>query len=89
MAQIDSIRALFSSDQHSLGRFRRDSSVLLEITRTRTELADLRRLAASPNGTVGRMRSDSAIVRAIQRDLIAIDSLKADMKKHPLRYIAF
>jgi hypothetical protein len=89
MAQIDSIRTLFSSDQHSLGRFRRDSTVLLEITRTRTELADLRRLAASPNGTFGRLRSDSAIVRAIQRDLVAIDSLKADMKKHPLRYIAF
>ena len=63
--------------------------MLLEITRTRTELAELRGLAASPNGTFGRVRSDSAIVRAIQRDLVAIDSLKADMKKHPLRYIAF
>jgi hypothetical protein len=35
------------------------------------------------------MRNDSAIVRAIRRDLLAIDSLRADMKKHPLRYIAF
>ena len=33
--------------------------------------------------------TDSAIVRAIRRDLGAMDSLEADMKKHPLRYIAF
>jgi phospholipid/cholesterol/gamma-HCH transport system substrate-binding protein len=89
MAQVDSIRALVSSEQHSLGRFRRDSSILGEITRTRSELAQLRLLAADPSGSFGRARSDSAIVRAIRRDLVAIDSLRADMKKHPLRYIAF
>ena len=89
MAQVDSIRTLFASNQHSFGRFRRDSTVLFEITRARTELAEVRRLLANPNGSVGRARSDSAIVRAIRRDLVAIDSLKADMKRHPLRYIAF
>ena len=60
-----------------------------EIARTRDELAELRRIAAEPGTSLGRMRSDSAIVRGIHRDLIAIDSLRADMKKHPFRYIVF
>jgi hypothetical protein len=46
-------------------------------------------IADSGVGTVGRFRSDSAIVVAIGRDRIALDSLFADMKKHPFRYIAF
>jgi phospholipid/cholesterol/gamma-HCH transport system substrate-binding protein len=89
MARVDSIRTLVSSDEHSLGRFRRDSSIVTEITRVRTELAELGRLIGDPSGSFGRSRRDSAIVQAIQRDLRGIDSLKADMKKHPLRYIAF
>jgi hypothetical protein len=60
-----------------------------EIGRVRNELAVVQQLAASPNGTVGRFRADSAIVQNVQRTLVAIDSLVADMKKHPLRYIAF
>jgi hypothetical protein len=89
MARVDSIRALVASEEHSLGRFRRDSTIVTEITRTRAELAELRRLMSDPSGSFGRSRADSAIVRAILRDLRAIDSLRADMKKHPLRYIAF
>jgi hypothetical protein len=89
MARVDSIRALVSSKDHALGRFRRDSTIVTEITHTRSELAEIRRLMSDPGGSFGRSRADSAIIRAIQRDLRAIDSLKADMKKHPLRYIAF
>lgn len=89
MAQVDSIRALVSSEQHSLGRFRRDTSIVGEIARARRELTALGLLAADPSGSFGRTRSDSALVRAIRRDLAAMDSLRADMKKHPLRYIAF
>lgn len=89
MAQVDSIRTLLSSTEHSLGRFRRDSSIVSSITRIRNELGEISRLASEPNGTFGRTRSDSAITRAIQRALISMDSLKADVKKHPLRYIVF
>jgi hypothetical protein len=89
MARVDSLRRLLTSNQFSLGRFRRDSSIVREIARTRDELAELRRIAAEPGTSLGRMRSDSAIVRGIHRDLIAIDSLRADMKKHPFRYIVF
>ena len=89
MARVDSIRRLLASDVHSLGRFRRDSTLLTEVGRIRDELAVVQQLASSPNGTIGRIRSDSTIIRNVHRDLAAIDSLFADIKKHPLRYIAF
>ncbi|HXT14563.1 MAG TPA: MlaD family protein [Gemmatimonadaceae bacterium] len=89
MAQADSIRALVASDQHSLGRFRRDSTLLHSIGEVRAELEHVQTLAASPDGTIGRFRTDSALTHAMHRDLAALDSLFADIKKHPLRYIAF
>jgi hypothetical protein len=89
MAQVDSIRALLASDQHSLGRFRRDSSLVRDVGQLRTEMQRLQALAADPNGTIGRVRADSAITRGIHRDLVALDSLFADIKKHPQRYVAF
>lgn len=89
MTRVDSIKALLTSDKSALGRFRRDSTLILEIGRVRRDLADVQRLADSPQGTIGRFRTDSALTRALHRDLIAMDSLFADLKKHPLRYIAF
>lgn len=89
MARVDSIRRLLSTNEHSVGRFRRDTSLVREVGDLRLEMQRLNELAASPTGTIGRLRSDSAIVMGIHRDLAALDSLFADLKKHPLRYIAF
>ncbi|HVX40999.1 MAG TPA: MlaD family protein [Gemmatimonadaceae bacterium] len=89
MAAADSLRALVGSNQHSLGRFRRDSTLTREIAEVRAELARVQQLAMSPNGTIGRFRTDSAIVRGLHRDIASMDSLFADVQKHPLRYIAF
>ena len=89
LAQTDSIRALLGSSENSLGRFRRDSTLLASVTKVRATLDSLQRLAASPNGTIGRFRADSAIMMNIQRDRAALDSLIADIKKHPLRYTPF
>lgn len=89
MTQFDSIQALVGSNALSLGRFRRDTSLMIQLGQIRSALADAQRLAESPNGTIGRARTDSVIVRNVHRDLAAVDSLIADMKKHPLRYIAF
>ena len=89
MARVDSIRTLVGSNQHSLGRFRRDSTLAEEIRLVRAELAEVQRLASSPNGTIGRLRADSAIIRNVHRGMAEVDSLIADVKKHPLRYIAF
>jgi hypothetical protein len=89
VAQVDSIRALLASDNHSLGRFRRDSTLMSSVAAVRAELARLQALATDPNGTIGRARADSIIIRNIHRDFVSLDSLFADIKKHPLRYIAF
>jgi phospholipid/cholesterol/gamma-HCH transport system substrate-binding protein len=89
LAVADSLRALATSSRHSLGRFRRDSTLALDVAEARAALARLQELAASPGGTVGRWRTDSAIVRAVQRDRLSLDSLMQDMKRRPLRYIAF
>lgn len=89
MAQVDSVRTLLASNQHSLGRFRRDSTLAKQIASIRAELASARRLAGDTTGTIGRTRTDSAIVRAIGRDLRALDSLMIDMKRRPFRYISF
>jgi hypothetical protein len=89
MAQADSIRALVSSDRHSLGRFRRDSTLLRDVDAVRAELGRVQALASNPDGTIGRLRTDSALTQAVHGDLAALDSLFADIKKHPLRYIAF
>lgn len=89
MAAGDSIRALVASDRHSLGRFRRDSTLMRDVKDIRDELQRVQVLASSPDGTIGRLRTDSALTHALHRDFAALDSLFADIKKHPLRYIAF
>lgn len=89
MARADSIRELLASDSHSLGRFRKDSTLMRDVADIRTELGRVRALLGRQDGTVGRLRTDSALVRAVHRDFAALDSLFADLKKHPLRYIAF
>jgi phospholipid/cholesterol/gamma-HCH transport system substrate-binding protein len=89
MSQADSIRTLVGSDRHSLGRFRRDSTLSRSVGAVRDELQRVQALASSPDGTVGRLRTDSALTQAVHADLASLDSLMADIKKHPLRYIAF
>jgi phospholipid/cholesterol/gamma-HCH transport system substrate-binding protein len=89
MARADSIRQLLASDRHSLGRFRKDSTLMREVADLRAEFGRVRSLLDNPDGTIGRLRTDSALVRAVHRDLAAFDSLFTDLKKHPLRYIAF
>lgn len=89
MARADSIRQLLASDSHSLGRFRKDSTLMRDVADIRLELDRVRTLLNRQDGTIGRLRTDSALVHAVHRDFAALDSLFADLKKHPLRYIAF
>ena len=90
MARVDSIRRSSRPISIRLAGFVADSTCSREIGRIRDRVGPTcDSLAASPNGTIGRVRSDSAIVRASSAISSALDSLFADMKKHPLRYIAF
>ena len=54
MARVDSIRRLLASNEGNLGRFRRDSTLLVEIDAVRDEVSILRALITTPSGTIGR-----------------------------------
>ncbi len=88
-ARVDSIRALVGSTSTSLGRFRKDSTLLREVGDVRNEIALLRALIAEPRGTAGRAVKDKAAQQELSRIGSEMDALFADIKKRPLRYIAF
>ena len=89
MARADSVRALVASPNTSLGRFRRDSTLLSNVSDIRADLSQLRAQMDSPDGTVGRFSRDSAITRQLAEAQNQMTLLFADIKKHPLRYLSF
>lgn len=89
MARADSVRTLLASPSTSLGRFRRDSTLLANVGDIREELAQLRAQLDSPDGTVGRFARDSAITLQVAEAQHQMTLLFADLKKHPLRYLSF
>lgn len=89
MARADSVRSLAGSQNTSLGRFRRDSTLLGHVSEIRADLAKLRAEMNSPDGTVGRFTQDSAITLQLAEAQNQMALLFADIKKHPLRYLSF
>ena len=90
MAAADSIRLLVAdTGTTSLGRFRRDSTLLGTIGAVRTDLAEVASLLESPRGSAGRFRSDSALVLEVVQTRASLAALISDIKRHPLRYISF
>ena len=89
MARADSIRTLLSSGETSLGRFRRDSTILREMSDVRSELSIVQALLAEPRGTAGRVLADSAAYQELGSMQRQIGALIADVKRDPLRYLAF
>ena len=88
MARADSVRMLLSSRGTSLGRFRRDSSLMAEVGDIRNELTLVQARLDDPNGTVGRARQDSALATAVGQVKSEMTLLFADIKKHPRRYLS-
>ena len=89
MAQVDSVRRLVGGAGTSLGRFRRDSTLLPAVAALRNDVADLASLAASPDGTTGRLRGDDALREQLARTRGELDALLVDLKRNPLRYVSF
>ena len=88
-AAVDSLRQLLAGGESSIGRFRRDSTLLRSIAEVRDELSIARALLAEPRGTAGRIVADSAIglqLGVMEREL---GELITDVKRRPFRYIAF
>lgn len=91
MARADSLRtlALSPGPRTSLGRFRRDSTLLRNVNDIRTELATVQMLLDEPRGTAGRVLADSAIFQQVGRARREMEALFTDLRRRPLRYIAF
>jgi phospholipid/cholesterol/gamma-HCH transport system substrate-binding protein len=89
MARADSVRTLLASPNTSLGRFRRDSTLLAEVADIRNELSIVRAQLDEPRGTAGRVLRDSAVTNALGGAEREMTLLIADIKKHPLRYVSF
>jgi phospholipid/cholesterol/gamma-HCH transport system substrate-binding protein len=89
MARADSVRALAGSSSTSLGRFKRDSTLVSEVADIRNELATVRASLADSRGTAGRVAHDSAAFRALGDVHRELTLLLADMKENPLRYNPF
>ncbi len=88
MARVDSVRALLASPNTSVGRFRRDSTLLSEVGDIRRELTVIQATLDESRGTVGRALNDSALTTELARAQLEMSLLFADIKKHPLRYLS-
>lgn len=89
LARVDSLRALLASDRTSLGRFKRDTSLMRVTASLRNEVSIALALLNEPRGTAGRVLHDSALtaeLTGVQRELRA---LMDDLRAHPLRYFPF
>ncbi len=89
MAEVDSIRALLASENASLGRFRRDSTLGRTVASVRDRLDTLRSRLDSAGGSLGRFQRDSSVTWALADARREMALLFEDIRKRPLRYIAF
>lgn len=88
-AQADSVRMLVAGNRGSLGRFRRDSTLMRTVAELRDELAITSTLLSAHTGTLGRFGQDSIIAVQTAEMSKQMTELFADIKKRPFRYIAF
>ena len=89
MARADSLRSLLASERTSLGRLRRDSTLVREVADLRNEIDILRARMASSEGTLGRARTDSAVFDELTGLRREMAQLFDDMRRRPMRYIRF
>ena len=89
MAAADSIRTLTSSKKGTLGRFRRDTTLVTKAQGVLAELDTLRLLVSNPIGSIAAAHSDSTLTRELDRTHALLASLIRDIKTHPTRYINF
>jgi phospholipid/cholesterol/gamma-HCH transport system substrate-binding protein len=89
MAATDSIRTLMSSNKGTLGRFRRDTTLVTKANGVLAALDSLMLLASNPVGRMEAAHPDSSLTKELSRTRGLLASLIKDIKKHPARYISF
>jgi hypothetical protein len=89
MASADSIRKLVASNKGSLGRFRKDTTLVATAGHVLAQLDSLETLLADPVGALASAHPDSALTLQLQQTHALLAALIKDVKKNPLRYIRF
>jgi phospholipid/cholesterol/gamma-HCH transport system substrate-binding protein len=89
LAEVDSLRSLLTSDQSAVGRFRRDTSLMRTVTSLRNEVSLAKAMLDEPRGTAGRVLHDSALTRQLTSTEKELANVIADLRAHPMRYVAF
>ena len=89
LARTDTLRALLASDQTSLGRFRRDSTLARSVADLRNDVSIIRALLERPEGTAGRVVADAAIQLEMTRLEQELGVLLDDIRRRPFRYLPF
>jgi hypothetical protein len=83
-AQTDSLRTLLASNRGSLGRFRRDSTLFITVAHVQNTVTTLRARIANGNPLA---RADSTLPHQLDQLHLQLDSLIANAKEHPFRYL--
>ena len=78
-----------SSNKGSIGRFRRDSTLVTKASGVMAEVDTLRALLSDPVGSIAAAHSDSVLSLELARTRSLLDSLITDARKHKGRYINF
>lgn len=90
MARADSIRLLLTGSKHSLGRFRKDSTIFMNAHHVLADMTTLHhRFSSATAARAFSERPDSALTRELEASQAQLDSLINDAKHHPLRYLPF
>ena len=87
-ATKDSIVALMSSDEGTIGRFRSDSTLLREVAKLQSDLDSLK-LKFAGKGFIAQSRADSSLSVQMTRMKAELAALMAELGKNPRRFIQF
>ena len=89
LSEADSLRALLASDQSVMGRFKRDTTLMRTVVSLRNEVSIARAMLDDSRGTAGRVLNDAAILRQLTAAEKELGVVIADLRAHPMRYVAF
>ena len=89
LARTDTLRALLASERTSVGRFRRDSTLVRTVAELRDDVSIVRALLDRHEGTAGRAIADGAIQMELVQLERELDVLLDDIRRRPFRYLPF
>jgi ABC-type transporter Mla subunit MlaD len=89
MASADSIRSLLASNRGSIGRFRRDTTLVSSAQHVLAQVDSLHTLLSTPITSIAMAHSDSALARKLAQTHTLLAALIRDVKENPMRYIRF